>query len=202
MDAKLQRRVQRYGWDKAASHYERSWQSQLEPAQSAVLDLAGLEPGIDVLGRAIALAGPQAVAACCPPGSLPTLATMPKWDQLRPLPDHVIAPLLRALMCISARPESRLVLKPVTESRPPFWTTEHDYMLMFPGAKVGRIDYDHRPYAGEEHARWHWFLNDTQRNRMASGRCTTREHAMAGGFVMASTLAARFKYAAAKSLFL
>src|SRR4051794_21788010 len=49
MDAKLQRRVQRYGWDRAASHYERSWQSQLEPAQSALLELAGLEPGIDVL---------------------------------------------------------------------------------------------------------------------------------------------------------
>jgi ubiquinone/menaquinone biosynthesis C-methylase UbiE len=49
MDAKLQRRVQRYGWDKAASHYERSWQSQLEPAQSALLELAGLEPGIEVL---------------------------------------------------------------------------------------------------------------------------------------------------------
>ena len=49
MDAKLQRRVQRYGWDKAASHYERSWQSQLEPAQSALLQLAGLKPGVEVL---------------------------------------------------------------------------------------------------------------------------------------------------------
>ena len=49
MDAKLQRRVQRYGWDKAASHYERSWQSQLEPAQSVLLELAGLKPGIEVL---------------------------------------------------------------------------------------------------------------------------------------------------------
>ena len=43
MDSRLQRRVQRYGWDKAASHYERSWQSQLEPAQSALLELAGLK---------------------------------------------------------------------------------------------------------------------------------------------------------------
>jgi hypothetical protein len=25
---------------------------------------------------------------------------MPKWDQLRPLPDHVLAPLLRALISI------------------------------------------------------------------------------------------------------
>jgi hypothetical protein len=27
--------------------------------------------------------------------------------------------------------------------------------------------------------RWRWFLNDTQRNRMANGRCATREEAMA-----------------------
>src|SRR4051812_32870026 len=49
MDAKLQRRVQRYGWDKAASHYEHSWQTQLEPAQTALLELAGLAPGDRVL---------------------------------------------------------------------------------------------------------------------------------------------------------
>ena len=49
MDAKLQRRVQRYGWDKATAYYERSWQNQLEPAQCALLDLAALEPGIEVL---------------------------------------------------------------------------------------------------------------------------------------------------------
>jgi hypothetical protein len=50
---------------------------------------------------------------------------------------------------------------------------------MWRGAKVGRISYDHKPYAGEEHARWRWFLNDTHRNRMANGRCATREEAMA-----------------------
>jgi ubiquinone/menaquinone biosynthesis C-methylase UbiE len=49
MDAKLQRRVQRYGWDKAAPHYERSWQAQLEPAQSALLEMADLAPGERVL---------------------------------------------------------------------------------------------------------------------------------------------------------
>ena len=31
MDARLQKRVQRYGWDKAASHYEHAWQAQLGP---------------------------------------------------------------------------------------------------------------------------------------------------------------------------
>jgi ubiquinone/menaquinone biosynthesis C-methylase UbiE len=49
MDARLQKRVQRYGWDKAAAHYERSWQAQLEPAQTALLEMAGLVPGERVL---------------------------------------------------------------------------------------------------------------------------------------------------------
>ena len=49
MDAKLQKRVQRYGWDKAAGHYERTWQAQLEPAQTVLLDMAGLEPGENAL---------------------------------------------------------------------------------------------------------------------------------------------------------
>jgi hypothetical protein len=104
---------------------------------------------------------------------------MPKWDQLKPLPQHVVAPLLRALMCIARRPEGRLILQPVTERRAPFYTLEHDYRVMWRGVKVGRIDYDHRPYPGEAHVRWRWFLNDTQRNRMASGRRATREEAMA-----------------------
>jgi ubiquinone/menaquinone biosynthesis C-methylase UbiE len=49
MDARLQKRVQRYGWDKAAAHYERSWQVQLEPAQTALLELAHLARGERVL---------------------------------------------------------------------------------------------------------------------------------------------------------
>lgn len=49
MDARLQKRVQRYGWDKAAPHYERSWQMQLEPAQTAMLDMAALASGERVL---------------------------------------------------------------------------------------------------------------------------------------------------------
>jgi ubiquinone/menaquinone biosynthesis C-methylase UbiE len=45
MDARLQRRVQRYGWDKAAALYDQSWQRQLAPAQQTMLALAGLAPG-------------------------------------------------------------------------------------------------------------------------------------------------------------
>jgi ubiquinone/menaquinone biosynthesis C-methylase UbiE len=49
MDARLQRRVQRYGWDKAADFYERYWASQLQLAQDRVLAFAALAPGMRVL---------------------------------------------------------------------------------------------------------------------------------------------------------
>jgi len=49
MDPKLQRRVQRYGWDKAADLYEAGWRTQLEPAQDRMLDMAALKPGERVL---------------------------------------------------------------------------------------------------------------------------------------------------------
>ena len=45
MDARLQRRVQRYGWDKAAAYYEQYWSRQLDPAQRRLLTLAALETG-------------------------------------------------------------------------------------------------------------------------------------------------------------
>ena len=49
MDPRLQRRVQRYGWDKAAAQYERFWARQLEPAQTRMFDLAALGAGEQVL---------------------------------------------------------------------------------------------------------------------------------------------------------
>lgn len=49
MDTKLQRRVQRYGWDKAADFYEKSWQAQLWPAQSRMLKAVMPQPGENVL---------------------------------------------------------------------------------------------------------------------------------------------------------
>jgi len=45
MDAALQRRVQRYGWDKAVEHYENFWQSQLKPAQDLMLQMTALRSG-------------------------------------------------------------------------------------------------------------------------------------------------------------
>ena len=49
MDARLQRRVQRYGWDKASTSYERYWREQLHPAQARMLTMAGLQPGEQVI---------------------------------------------------------------------------------------------------------------------------------------------------------
>ena len=49
MDPRLQRRVQRYGWDRAADSYERYWSAQLEPAQRRMLEMAALAPGEHVL---------------------------------------------------------------------------------------------------------------------------------------------------------
>lgn len=49
MDAKLQRRIQRYGWDLAARDYEALWLSSLAPAQDRLLQCAALQPGEHVL---------------------------------------------------------------------------------------------------------------------------------------------------------
>ncbi|RYF43554.1 MAG: methyltransferase domain-containing protein [Comamonadaceae bacterium] len=49
MEARLQRRVQRYGWDLAVASYEAAWRGPLAPAQSALLGLAALQPGERVL---------------------------------------------------------------------------------------------------------------------------------------------------------
>ncbi len=49
MEANLQRRIQRYGWDRAAAYYERYWKEQLAPAQHRLLDEARLRAGEAVL---------------------------------------------------------------------------------------------------------------------------------------------------------
>ncbi len=49
MDARLQLRVQRYGWDRAAAVYEEFWHQQLAPAQERLLALAAIRPGERVL---------------------------------------------------------------------------------------------------------------------------------------------------------
>ena len=49
MDERLQRRVQRYGWDKSAAHYEAYWRRQLEPAQVRLRELARCQEGERVI---------------------------------------------------------------------------------------------------------------------------------------------------------
>jgi ubiquinone/menaquinone biosynthesis C-methylase UbiE len=49
MESRLQRRVQRYGWDLAASGYESLWRAQLAEAQAALLAWASPAPGEQVL---------------------------------------------------------------------------------------------------------------------------------------------------------
>ena len=72
MDARLQRRVQRYGWDKAASAYESGWRDQLASAQCAMLDSVSWRPGQAVLDIACGtgLVTLQAAARVGPSGSV------------------------------------------------------------------------------------------------------------------------------------
>lgn len=49
MEAKLQMRIQRYGWDKAAVFYEKFWQYQLKPAQDLMISMSGINTGEKIL---------------------------------------------------------------------------------------------------------------------------------------------------------
>jgi ubiquinone/menaquinone biosynthesis C-methylase UbiE len=72
VDPALQRRVQRYGWNKAAAFYEQYWQRQLEPAQRRLLELAALRTGQRVLDVACGtgLVAFRAAAAVGPTGDI------------------------------------------------------------------------------------------------------------------------------------
>lgn len=52
MDGKLQIRIQRYGWDAAALHYDLGWNANLLPAQQTLMSMASLSGGQKVLETA------------------------------------------------------------------------------------------------------------------------------------------------------
>ncbi len=52
MDARFQLRVQRYGWDAAASHYHVGWEKQLKTAQDTFLRMADIQQGQRVIETA------------------------------------------------------------------------------------------------------------------------------------------------------
>jgi ubiquinone/menaquinone biosynthesis C-methylase UbiE len=59
VEARLQRRIQRYGWDRAVGSYARCWEASLAALHAEVLALAGLQAGERVLDIAC---GPGALS--------------------------------------------------------------------------------------------------------------------------------------------
>ncbi len=49
MNAQLQLRVQRYGWDRATPFYDKGWQEALRPAQNLLFSMAAPQPGEQVI---------------------------------------------------------------------------------------------------------------------------------------------------------
>jgi hypothetical protein len=87
---------------------------------------------------------------------------MPK-DGLIRLPDHIVAPLLRALMHIRHTPQSRLTLHQATTGRAPSWDQSSDFDVMWRGEKVARVwrhTYVRENF--EEHP-WHWDITAPRR---------------------------------------
>ena len=68
MDARLQRRIQRYGWDRAVDFYDQHWMKQLLPATQNVLERANIQPGERVLDVACGT-GVLAIAAAAAVGN-------------------------------------------------------------------------------------------------------------------------------------
>jgi SAM-dependent methyltransferase len=68
MDARLQRRIQRYGWERAADDYARHWHGPLAGLHAELLALAALAPGEAVLdvacgGGVVSVAAARAVGS-------------------------------------------------------------------------------------------------------------------------------------------
>jgi len=57
MDARLQLRVQRYGWDRAAARYDASWERPLSAARALLVDRLRPRPGERILDVACGTGG-------------------------------------------------------------------------------------------------------------------------------------------------
>jgi hypothetical protein len=108
---------------------------------------------------------------------------MPR-DELRRLPDHVVAPLLRAIMALPGRRDARLVLRKPAEPRPPVPRSEEgaDYNVLWRDRIVGRIwrhDYSRDSAGDMARHPWHWRWRDVDGRPDTKGHAATLETAMA-----------------------
>jgi hypothetical protein len=106
---------------------------------------------------------------------------MPK-DGLRRLPDHIVGPLLRTLMCIPRRPDGRLILQRPEDPRPPVALSERnaDFNVLWRSQVVGRIwrhDYSRDTRGDMARYPWHWERRGERGEQ--SGHAPTLESAMA-----------------------
>ena len=102
---------------------------------------------------------------------------MPK-DGLRPLPDDIVAPLLRALVTIRPQPEARLYLGRAERGRPPDWDAGTDYNVMFRDRHVGRIWRSIYKGAAWQDYPWHWKINAPDEADIDWGHSMTLVEAM------------------------
>jgi hypothetical protein len=78
-------------------------------------------------------------------------------DGLKRLPDSIVAPLLRALVCIPRRPDHRLTLQRADGPRPPSFDQNNDYNVLWRGRPIGRIwKYEYPNHTWTGLGPWHW----------------------------------------------
>jgi hypothetical protein len=102
---------------------------------------------------------------------------MPK-DGLRPLPDNIVAPLLRALVTIRPAPEARLYLVRSERGRPPEWNATNDYNVLFRGRPIGRIWRAIYQDSEWRDCPWHWNIRSPDESDIDWGHSMTLVEAM------------------------
>jgi trans-aconitate methyltransferase len=131
MDARLQLRVQRYGWDAAASHYHSGWETQLRPAHDQLLSVAEIAPGQRIIEtacgsglvtlRLAAMVGPQGriLATDLSQGMLDDLRARPPIRETQPCPRHrrTLAPKASGGRAPNARVSTRSSCSTMTSPR-------------------------------------------------------------------------------------